>query len=145
MSERAGSRPSAVARVAERAEEIVTGAYFQALPPAPSRPVADPGRAAKRAQKRRRPGHGDGSSGDWLSVEERCLQQWREETRGRFDEPMDYSKIQTRAGPGGNRLHYMPSDAAITLANAYFGFDGWSCEVKETTIDSVSGHMPAAV
>ncbi|KAA0154252.1 hypothetical protein FNF29_02472 [Cafeteria roenbergensis] len=50
---------------------------------------------------------------------------------------MDYSKIQTRAGPGGNRLHYMPSDAAITLANAYFGFDGWSCEVKETTIDSM--------
>jgi len=126
------AKEAARQRVAEHAEEVVTGAVFQELAPQ-SRPAADPRRAAKR----KRPATRD--------PEEEAVQVWRDETRRRLEEPMDYSKIQTRAGPGGHKLHYMPSDAVISLANAYFGFDGWSCEVKASEIDAVSQCARAAV
>jgi DNA recombination protein Rad52 len=44
--------------------------------------------------------------------------------------------ISHRNGPSG-RLTYIEGKNAITLANEIFGFNGWSSEIKETTVDFV--------
>lgn len=45
--------------------------------------------------------------------------------------------LSTRSGPSG-RLTYIEGQTAISIANEIFGFNGWSSEIKETTVDFVS-------
>ncbi|EPB82174.1 DNA repair and recombination protein RAD52 [Mucor circinelloides 1006PhL] len=44
--------------------------------------------------------------------------------------------ISNRAGPAG-RQSYLNGGVAIQLANEIFGFDGWSSEIKNTTVDYI--------
>ncbi|KAK4512336.1 uncharacterized protein ATC70_003034 [Mucor velutinosus] len=44
--------------------------------------------------------------------------------------------ISRRAGPSGQQS-YLNGGLAIQLANDIFGFDGWSSEIKNTTVDYV--------
>lgn len=41
--------------------------------------------------------------------------------------------LSTRPGPGGRKLTYIESCKAIELANAAFGFNGWSCHIMSST------------
>lgn len=47
--------------------------------------------------------------------------------------------ISNRAGPAG-RQSYLNGGVAIQLANEIFGFDGWSSEIKNTTVDYVTSN-----
>jgi recombination DNA repair RAD52 pathway protein len=39
---------------------------------------------------------------------------------------------------GGSKLHYIEGKSAINLANNFFGYDGWSSEIKDSVVDFVS-------
>ncbi|RPA90644.1 hypothetical protein L873DRAFT_1717028 [Choiromyces venosus 120613-1] len=43
--------------------------------------------------------------------------------------------VNYRPAPGGSSVAYLRGDVAITLANEIFGFNGWSSEIKEITVD----------
>lgn len=43
--------------------------------------------------------------------------------------------ISTRPGAGGSRVSYLEGWKALNLANEVFGFNGWSSELKSTTVD----------
>lgn len=45
--------------------------------------------------------------------------------------------LTQRPGPSG-RLTYIEGKTAINLANEIFGFNGWSSDIKDTTVDFVS-------
>jgi hypothetical protein len=46
--------------------------------------------------------------------------------------------LASRAGAGGGKLTYIEGWRVINLANEVFGFDGWSSEVKNLSVDFVS-------
>lgn len=46
--------------------------------------------------------------------------------------------LAQRPGPSGRPLTYIEGKTAINIANDIFGFNGWSTEIKDTTIDFVS-------
>ncbi|GAN06982.1 rad52/22 double-strand break repair protein [Mucor ambiguus] len=50
--------------------------------------------------------------------------------------PLGPEYISYRSGPAG-RQSYLNGGLAIQLANDIFGFDGWSSEIKNTTVDYV--------
>lgn len=58
--------------------------------------------------------------------------------------PLGPEYISHRSGPAG-RQSYLNGGLAVQLANEIFGFDGWSSEIKNTTVDyvSVAGQPPA--
>ncbi|KAG0123278.1 hypothetical protein HOY82DRAFT_495348 [Tuber indicum] len=43
--------------------------------------------------------------------------------------------LNYRPAPGGSSVAYLRGDVAITLANEIFGFNGWSSEIKDITVD----------
>ncbi|KAJ1918300.1 DNA repair protein rad52 [Mycoemilia scoparia] len=43
--------------------------------------------------------------------------------------------INTRSGPGGSRLSYIEGCKVINLANELFGFNGWSSQIQNMTVD----------
>lgn len=45
--------------------------------------------------------------------------------------------LAQRPGPSGKPLTYIEGKTAINIANDIFGFNGWSTELKDTTIDFV--------
>ncbi|KAI8355543.1 hypothetical protein BD560DRAFT_335908 [Blakeslea trispora] len=44
--------------------------------------------------------------------------------------------LNQRTGPNG-KLTYIEGKTAINIANEIFGFNGWSSQIKETTVDFV--------
>lgn len=46
--------------------------------------------------------------------------------------------ISSRPGPGGGKLHYLPGENAILLANEIFGFNGWSLSIRKSHMTHVS-------
>jgi hypothetical protein len=70
---------------------------------------------------------------------------WRERTLKRLSEPLNAEVIQSRDGPGGQKLYYLPADATITLANKMFEFTGWNCELLSLTTDFVSRQWAVAL
>ncbi|KAI9254139.1 hypothetical protein EDC94DRAFT_636466 [Helicostylum pulchrum] len=45
--------------------------------------------------------------------------------------------LAQRPGPSGRPLTYIEGKTAINIANDIFGFNGWSTDIKDTTIDFV--------
>ncbi|KAG0641620.1 hypothetical protein HOY80DRAFT_882898 [Tuber brumale] len=43
--------------------------------------------------------------------------------------------VSYRPAHGGSSVAYLKGDVAITLANEIFGFNGWSSEIKDITVD----------
>lgn len=87
--------------------------------------------AAGPASKRQRPAVAD------IASQSAAVEAWRAQTLERLARPLNTELILARAGPGGQKIHYMPSDAVIGLANEVFGFDGWRCEVLSLETDFV--------
>lgn len=45
--------------------------------------------------------------------------------------------LAQRPGPSGRPLTYIEGKTAINIANDIFGFNGWSTDIKDTTVDFV--------
>ncbi|KAG0891151.1 hypothetical protein G6F34_011909 [Rhizopus arrhizus] len=57
-----------------------------------------------------------------------------------LQKPLGPEFLTQRPGPTG-RLTYIEGKTAINLANEIFGFNGWSSNIKDTTIDFVSPYI----
>lgn len=55
----------------------------------------------------------------------------------RLDKQLGPEYISSRAGPGGQKIHYLAGEKCIQLANEVLGFNGWSSQIKEMQIDYV--------
>jgi DNA repair and recombination protein RAD52 len=67
---------------------------------------------------------------EWTAKEIATLQ-------SRLDKQLGPEYISSRAGPGGQKLHFIAADKCIQLANEIFGFNGWSSTIKEIQVDYV--------
>jgi DNA recombination protein Rad52 len=45
--------------------------------------------------------------------------------------------VSTRPGPGQKKLYYLSGESSTRLANEVFGVNGWSCETRSVTLDSI--------
>lgn len=45
--------------------------------------------------------------------------------------------MSSRAGPGGQKVHYLAAEKCIQLANEIFGFNGWSSQIMDVQVDFV--------
>ncbi|OBT69687.1 hypothetical protein VE03_00831 [Pseudogymnoascus sp. 23342-1-I1] len=57
--------------------------------------------------------------------------------QSRLQKQLGPEYISSRAGPGGQKLHYIAADKCIQLANEVFGFNGWSSQIKDLQVDFV--------
>ncbi|WEW55499.1 DNA repair protein rad52 [Emydomyces testavorans] len=57
--------------------------------------------------------------------------------QSRLDKRLGPEYISSRAGPGGQRVHYLAADKCINLANEIFGFNGWSSAIQNIQVDFV--------
>jgi hypothetical protein len=48
--------------------------------------------------------------------------------------------LSSRTGPGGSKLTYIEGWRVMGLANEVFGYNGWSTQVRDISIDFVSTH-----
>ena len=49
--------------------------------------------------------------------------------------------LSSRQGAGGAKMTYIEGWRCIALANEVFGFNGWSSEIKELTLDFVCQYL----
>ncbi|CUS09586.1 unnamed protein product [Tuber aestivum] len=59
----------------------------------------------------------------------------REGLQAQLDGMLGPEYVNYRPAPGGSSVAYLRGDVAVTLANEIFGFNGWSSEIKDITID----------
>lgn len=57
--------------------------------------------------------------------------------QSRLEKQLGPEYISSRAGPSGQKVHYITADKCIQLANEVFGFNGWSSQIIETQVDFV--------
>lgn len=55
--------------------------------------------------------------------------------QSRLERQLGPEYISTRAGPSGQKVHYITAEKCIQLANEVFGFNGWSSEIKDVSLD----------
>ncbi|EME83757.1 uncharacterized protein MYCFIDRAFT_214493 [Pseudocercospora fijiensis CIRAD86] len=60
--------------------------------------------------------------------------------QSRLQKQLGPEYISTRPGNGGGKVHYLAADKVIGLANDVFGFNGWSSEIRNVTVDFVEEH-----
>jgi DNA repair and recombination protein RAD52 len=53
----------------------------------------------------------------------------------KLDRQLGPEYISARAGPGGQRVHYLTAEKCISLANEVFGFNGWSSSIQQIQVD----------
>lgn len=58
--------------------------------------------------------------------------------QSRLDKQLGPEYISARAGPSGQKVHYLAAEKCINLANEVFGFNGWSSSIQNIQIDFVS-------
>lgn len=56
----------------------------------------------------------------------------------RLEKQLGPEYISSRPGAAGQKVHYLSADKCINLANAVFGFNGWSSGIQNIQIDFVS-------
>lgn len=55
----------------------------------------------------------------------------------RLEKQLGPEYISSRPGAAGQKVHYLSADKCINLANAVFGFNGWSSGIQNIQIDFV--------
>ncbi|CAG8949179.1 hypothetical protein HYFRA_00004802 [Hymenoscyphus fraxineus] len=55
----------------------------------------------------------------------------------RLDKQLGPEYISSRAGPGGQKIHYLAGEKCIQLANEVLGFNGWSSQIRDLQVDYV--------
>ena len=53
----------------------------------------------------------------------------------RLEKQLGPEYISSRAGPLGQKVHYLAAEKCIQLANEVFGFNGWSSQIMDVTVD----------
>ncbi|GAB1315089.1 DNA repair protein rad52 [Madurella fahalii] len=57
--------------------------------------------------------------------------------QSRLEKQLGPEYISSRAGPSGQKVHYITAEKCITLANEVFGFNGWSSSIQNIQVDFV--------
>jgi DNA repair and recombination protein RAD52 len=55
--------------------------------------------------------------------------------QSRLQKQLGPEYISSRAGPGGQKVWYLAAEKCIQLANDVFGFNGWSSQIMDVTVD----------
>ncbi len=57
--------------------------------------------------------------------------------QSRLEKQLGPEYISARPGPGGSKVHYIAAEKCIQLANEVFGFNGWSSQIMDMSVDFV--------
>ncbi|KAI6248492.1 DNA repair and recombination protein mus-11 [Erysiphe necator] len=57
--------------------------------------------------------------------------------QSRLEKQLGPEYLSSRSGPGGQKVHYIAAEKCIQLANAVFGFNGWSSQIIDFQIDFI--------
>jgi len=57
--------------------------------------------------------------------------------QSRLEKQLGPEYISSRAGPSGQKVHYLAAEKCIQLANEVFGFNGWSSQIMDVQVDFV--------
>ncbi|RFU25321.1 hypothetical protein B7463_g11014, partial [Scytalidium lignicola] len=57
--------------------------------------------------------------------------------QSRLEKQLGPEYISSRAGPSGQKVHYLAAEKCIQLANEIFGFNGWSSQIMDIQVDFV--------
>ncbi|KAK1780832.1 DNA repair and recombination protein mus-11 [Copromyces sp. CBS 386.78] len=60
--------------------------------------------------------------------------------QSRLEKQLGPEYLSSRAGPSGQKVHYISSEKCIQLANEVFGFNGWSSSIQNIQVDFVDEH-----
>ena len=60
--------------------------------------------------------------------------------QSRLEKQLGPEYISARAGPSGQKVHYIAAEKCISLANEVFGFNGWSSSIQNIQVDFVDEH-----
>lgn len=60
--------------------------------------------------------------------------------QARLERQLGPEYLSARAGPGGQKIHYVAAEKVIGLANEVFGFNGWSSSIQNIQVDFVDEH-----
>lgn len=60
--------------------------------------------------------------------------------QSRLEKQLGPEYLSARAGPSGQKVHYIAAEKVISLANEVFGFNGWSSSIQNIQIDFVDEH-----
>ncbi|KAK3685871.1 recombination protein rad52 [Podospora appendiculata] len=60
--------------------------------------------------------------------------------QSRLEKQLGPEYLSSRAGPSGQKVHYIAADKCIALANEVFGFNGWSSSIQNIQVDFVDEH-----
>lgn len=60
--------------------------------------------------------------------------------QSRLEKQLGPEYLSSRAGPSGQKVHYIAAEKVIALANEVFGFNGWSSSIQTIQIDFVDEH-----
>ncbi|KAI6352584.1 DNA repair and recombination protein rhm52 [Pyricularia grisea] len=58
----------------------------------------------------------------------------------RLERQLGPEYLSARAGPSGQKVHYVAAEKVIGLANEVFGFNGWSSSIQNIQVDFVDEH-----
>lgn len=57
--------------------------------------------------------------------------------QNRLEKQLGPEYLSARAGPSGQKVHYIAAEKCIALANEVFGFNGWSSSIQNIQVDFV--------
>ncbi len=57
--------------------------------------------------------------------------------QSRLEKQLGPEYLSARAGPSGQKVHYIAAEKCIALANEVFGFNGWSSSIQNIQVDFV--------
>ncbi|KAK3359086.1 hypothetical protein B0T25DRAFT_531917 [Lasiosphaeria hispida] len=60
--------------------------------------------------------------------------------QSRLEKQLGPEYLSSRAGPSGQKVHYIAAEKCIALANEVFGFNGWSSSIQNIQVDFVDEH-----
>ena len=60
--------------------------------------------------------------------------------QSRLEKQLGPEYLSSRAGPSGQKVHYISSEKCIQLANEVFAFNGWSSSIQNIQVDFVDEH-----
>jgi len=55
--------------------------------------------------------------------------------QSRLEKQLGPEYLSSRAGPSGQKVHYIAAEKCIALANEVFGFNGWSSSIQNIQVD----------
>jgi DNA repair and recombination protein RAD52 len=90
---------------------------------------------------RHSPGDQHTSVSNPFNNDERCISAYTAQQiatlQSRLEKQLGPEYLSSRAGPSGQKVHYITAEKIISLANEVFGFNGWSSAIRDTQVDFI--------